>query len=464
MKKWLSHTNSTVLSVAVIGIFILLTLFLNSLGGFQLDLTSNKQYTLSDQSLTAIKNVKDDVNILVLTVENANNTVLNREVTDMVEEYTKRNSKLKIKQYNLTQEPALASKYGITGSSIVLEQGDQHKVIDIASLFTATGDGSDGSYQFTGEEKLTQALMNMSSTEMHKMVFLTGHEELSLAQMTTLQSSLEQNNVQTEELQLNQAGKVPEDADVLAIIGPQRDLSDTEMKAIRTYLSNGGKLLLSLGFVEDMKSSWKNIDGLMADYGVVDEHAVMVDNQQASTMGPLWVVPEYGTHAITDKLAASQLYPMLSLSIALTSKEQDKYTLSPLIHSSNDSYGETNIGGLLQNETTNDAEEDIQGPVELGYAADTTDGKPKAVILGSSIFMQDSEIANGGNRDFILNTVNYLSEKENGLTIRPRVQAGYETAYLNAEQARTIFFVAIVAFPLIFVIIGVLLWWRRRRV
>ena len=195
------------------------------------------------------------------------------------------------------------------------------------------------------------------------MVFLTGHEELSLAQMTTLQSSLEQNNVQTEELQLNQAGKVPEDADVLAIIGPQRDLSDTEMKAIRTYLSNGGKLLLSLGFVEDMKSSWKNIDALMADYGVVDEHAVMVDNQQASTMGPLWVVPEYGTHAITDKLAASQLYPMLSLSIALTSKEQDKYTLSPLIHSSNDSYGETNIGGLLQNETTNDAEEDIQGPV-----------------------------------------------------------------------------------------------------
>ncbi|WP_458461574.1 GldG family protein [Paenibacillus sp.] len=464
MKKWLSHTNSTVLSVAVIGIFILLTLFLNSLGGFQLDLTSNKQYTLSDQSLTAIKNVKDDVNILVLTVENANNTVLNREVTDMVEEYTKRNSKLKLKQYNLTQEPALASKYGITGSSIVLEQGDQHKVIDIASLFTATGDGSDGSYQFTGEEKLTQALMNMSSTEMHKMVFLTGHEELSLDQMTTLQSSLEQNNVQTEELQLNQAGKVPEDADVLAIIGPQRDISDTEMKAIRTYLSDGGKLLLSLGFEEDMKTSWTNIDALMADYGVVNEHAVMVDNQQASTMGPLWVVPEYGTHAITDKLAASQLYPMLSLSIALTSKEQDKYTLSPLMHSSNDSYGETNIGGLLQNETTNDPEEDIQGPVELGYAADTTDGKPKAVILGSSIFMQDSEIASGGNRDFILNTVNYLSEKENGLTIRPRVQAGYETAYLNGEQARTIFFVAIVAFPLIFVIIGVLLWWRRRRV
>ncbi|KMU98329.1 hypothetical protein ACS72_15820 [Acinetobacter sp. VT 511] len=127
----------------------------------------------------------------------------------------------------------------------------------------------------------------------------------------------------------------------------------------------------------------------MADYGVVDEHAVMVDNQQASTMGPLWVVPEYGTHAITDKLAASQLYPMLSLSIALTSKEQDKYTLSPLIHSSNDSYGETNIGGLLQNETTNDAEEDIQGPVELGYAADTTDGKPKAVDCPSHRWRDD---------------------------------------------------------------------------
>ncbi|MBU5355850.1 GldG family protein [Paenibacillus barcinonensis] len=464
MKKWLSHTNSTVLSVAVIGIFILLTLFLNSLGGFQLDLTSNKQYTLSDQSLTAIKNVKDDVNILVLTVENANNTVLNREVADMVQEYTKRNSKLKLKQYNLTQEPALASKYGITGSSIVLEQGDRHKVIDIASLFTANGDGSDGSYQFTGEEKLTQALMNLSSTQTNKMVFLTGHEELSLNQMSTLRSALEQNNITTEELQLNQAGKVPEDTDVLAIIGPQRDLSDAELKEIRTYMSKGGKLFISLGFAEDMKSSWKNIDALIADYGVVDEHAVMVDNKQASTMGPLWVVPEYGSHAITDKLAQNKLYPMLSLSIALTSKEQDKYTLSPLMHSSDDSYGETNIAGLLQNETNNDKDADVQGPVELGYAADTKDGKPKAVILGTSIFMQDSQISNGGNRDFILNTVNYLSEKQDGLTIRPRVQAGYEVAYLNGQQARTIFFAAIVAFPLVFVIIGVLLWWRRRRV
>ncbi|WP_342552588.1 GldG family protein [Paenibacillus sp. FSL R7-0652] len=464
MKKWLSHTNSTVLSVAVIGIFILLTLFLNSLGGFQLDLTSNKQYTLSDQSLTAIKNIKDDVNILVLTVENANNTVLNREVSDMVQEYTKRSSKLKMKQYNLTQEPALASKYGITGSSIVLEQGDRHKVIDTASLFTANGDGNDGSYQFTGEEKLTQALMNLSSTETKKMVFLTGHEELSLSQMGMLRSSLEQNNISTEELQLNQAGKVPEDADVLAIIGPQRDLSDAELKAVRAYMSSGGKLLISLGFAENMKSSWKNIDALIADYGVVDEHAVMVDNKQASTMGPLWVVPEYGSHAITDKLAQSKLYPMLSLSIALTSKEQDKYKLSPLMHSSNDSYGETDINGLLQNETNNDKDADIQGPVDLGYAADTKDGKPKAVILGSSIFMQDSEIASGGNRDFILNTVNYLSEKEDGLTIRPRIQAGYEIAYLNGQQARTIFFTAIVAFPLVFVIIGVILWWRRRRV
>lgn len=464
MKKWLSHTNSTVLSVAVIGIFVLVTLFLNSLSGFQLDLTSNKQYTLSDQSLSAIQNVKEDVNVLVLIVENANNTVLNREVTDMVQEYAKRNSKLKVKQYNLSQEPALASKYSITGSSIVLERGDQYKVIDIGSLFTAAGDGADGSYQFTGEEKFTQALINLTSTEKHKMVFLSGHEELGLDQLSTLRSSLEQSNVTTEELQLNQAGKVPDDADVLAIIGPQRDISDTELKEIRAYLENGGKLLLSLGFSEDMKSSWKNIDALMADYGVVDKHAVMVDHQQASTMGPLWVVPEYGSHAITDKLSESKLYPMLSLSIALTSKEQDKYTLSPLLRSSVESYGETNIEGLLQNETTNDKDQDVQGPVEIGYAADTTDGKPKAVILGSSIFMQDSQIANGGNRDFILNIANYLSEKQDGVTIRARVNPGYEVAYLSGEQARIIFFAAIVGFPLFFVLIGVLLWWRRRRV
>lgn len=317
MKKWLGHTNSMVLSIAAVGIFILLTLFLRSLGGFQLDLTAGKQYTLSDQTLTTIQGVKENVRLIAFTVSTSQNQKLNRDVTDMLNEYAKRNNKLKVEQYDLNQEPILAKQYGITAASIVLVQGEKKRVIDIGSLFTQAQGSSEGAYQFTGEEKLTSGLLALSSTRQGKVVFLTGHEEIPLSQMTELSSSLAQDNVKAEEVQLNQAGSVPKDASVLAIVGPERDISVTELKSIRTYLNDGGKLFMALGFHPNMGSSWKNLDALAADYGVKDTHAIVVDQEQTNTLGPLWTVPTFGSHAITDKLAASNLYPVLSLSIAL---------------------------------------------------------------------------------------------------------------------------------------------------
>lgn len=152
MKKWLGHTNSVVLSIAAVGIFILLTLFLRSLGGFQLDLTAGKQYTLSDQTLTTIQDVKEDVRLIAFTVSTSQNQKLNRDVTDMLNEYAKRNSKLKVEQYDLNQEPILAKQYGVTAASIVLVQGEKKRVIDIGSLFTQAQGSGEGAYQFTGKK------------------------------------------------------------------------------------------------------------------------------------------------------------------------------------------------------------------------------------------------------------------------------------------------------------------------
>lgn len=461
MKKWLGHGNSVVLSLAAVGIFILLTLFLRSIGGFQLDLTANKQYTLSEQTQSVLKSIRQDVRILSFTVGSAQNQVLNQDVSDLLEEYKKRSSKLSVEEYELNQEPALARQYGVSSASIVLLQGDQSRVVDIGTLFRATADG----YEFAGEEQLTSSLMSLSSSDTHKIAFLSGHEEIPLSEMTGLHSSLEQYNATATELQLNRDGAIPEDTDVLAIIGPQRDLSDQELKLIREYLSNGGKLLLALGFKDDMAESWSNIDALASDYGVKDLHAVTVDRTQTSTLGPLWVVPSLGEHPITSKLASANLLPMLSLSIALTTseEEQSNWQLTSLMQSSGDSYGELDIKGLLNGDTSFNEGTDIQGPVNLGYAADTAEGKSKAIILGSSALFSDTEWMNGGNRDLAMNSYNHLLERSNDLSIRPRQQQGYELAYLTPVQARTIFAITVVGIPLVLIAGGALLWWRRRQ-
>lgn len=121
MKKWIQGTNAVIFSVAVIGIFIILTLFLNSIGTFQVDLTKNKQYTLSDQTITTLQGLDQNVEALVF-LNSQDAEVYTREVTDLLAEYHKVNSKLEVKTYDLLTNPTLAKQYGVTESAVVLKK------------------------------------------------------------------------------------------------------------------------------------------------------------------------------------------------------------------------------------------------------------------------------------------------------------------------------------------------------
>ncbi|MDN4619800.1 GldG family protein [Paenibacillus sp. PsM32] len=470
MKKWIQGTNAVVFSVAVIGIFIILTLFLNSIGTFQVDLTKNKQYTLSDQTITTLQGLDQNVEALVF-LNSQDAEVYTREVTDLLAEYHKVNSKLEVKTYDLLTNPTLAKQYGVTESAVVLKKGDTTKIVPVYDMFADGAGASDmsaesaeasASYQFSGEEKLTSGLLSLSSSTTHKAYLLNGHNEFATTDMSTLMSHLKEEHITVSDLSLLQEGSIPKDANLLMIIGPQNDLSDGETKLIKQYLNNGGKLFLSLGFNEKMSSSWKNLDSLMSMYGVKDTHAVAVEPKDTSLYDPLTIIPDYRQHEITAKLAANKMYTMMSLSIGLQLEAVKGWTTTPLLTSSSNSYGETNLSGLLESKTERDTK-DLAGPFDLGFAVTDAKGEPKAVILGGSTFMMDQEIVQQANLDFALNSINDLLGNTNKITIRPQVQEQYQTANLSLSQAKIIFIGTVIVFPLLFVIVGIVLWWRRRR-
>lgn len=470
MKKWIHGTNTIVRSVAVIGIFIILTLFLYSLGHFQIDLTQNKQYTLSDQTVTTLDGLDQNVDALVF-LNSQDAEVYTREVTDLLAEYHKVNSKLEVKTYDLLTNPTLAKQYGVTESSVVLKKGDTTKIVPVYDMFADSTGSSDmseesaeesTSYQFSGEEKLTSGLMSLSSSTTHKAYLLNGHNEFATTDMSTLVSHLQDEHITVSDLSLLQAGAIPKDASLIMIVAPQNDLSDGETKLIKQYVEGGGKLFLSLGFNEKMKTSWTNLDSLMSMYGIKDTHAVAVEPKDTSLYDPLTIIPDYGQHEITEKLAASKLYTMMSLSIGLQLEAKEGWTTTPLLTSSANSYGETNLSGLLESKTERD-DQDLPGPFDLGFAVADSKGEPKAIVLGGSTFMMDQDIVQQANLDFALNSINDLVGNSSKVTIRPQVQEQYQTANLSLSQAKMIFIGTVIVFPLLFVFAGIWLWWRRRR-
>ncbi|MNI15203.1 ABC-type uncharacterized transport system [compost metagenome] len=462
MNKWIRGTNAVVLSAAVIGIFLILTIFLNSVKGFQLDLTENKSFTLSEQTIETLNNLDQDLHITAFT-NSGESPFINRQVIDMAQEYKRHNRHITFDEYDMLKEPSKAKQYGVDQSgTLIFEIGEQRRTVNFYEIFIV-GQQQDGSYQFSGEEKFTQAIKSLTSKEKHMAYFLSGHEEVPMNQLSLLQSSLRDANYEVKELNLLREGKIPEDAQILFLIGAQKDVSNKEAELINAYLKDKGKIYMALGFNKDMATVWPHIDGIMNTYGIKNQHAIAIEPKQTTLFDPLTIIPEYGNHPITTKLSDYNLLTMMSLAVSLQAEEgTGDWKNSLLLSTTSQAYGETDIPMLLQSKTKKD-DIDIAGPLNLGYAVEDKDNKPKAVILGGSTFLMDQEIQNQGNRDFALNSIGWLQEQKDQVTIRPRQEAAFQQALITASQANTIFYGTLVFFPLVFLVFGGLIWWRRRQ-
>lgn len=457
MKTWLRRGNAAIISAAVIGIFVLLTYIFQSFPGWQWDVTKNKSFTLSEQTLSALASVQKPIAIKLFTTPN-DDEVLVREVADMAEEYAKRNRHISFKRYDLLKEPSLAEQYKLTASSIVFEQGSQRKTVGLFEMFQA---GQGYSYQFSGEEKMTQALRSLASDKKTKAYVLSGHQEMTLAQMNVLRTSLQEDNVELEELNLLQKGSVPEDADLVMLVGMKQDVSDKEAELLQKYVEGTGKLYIALGFDEKMATEWPNIHRLLKSLGVESTNSVAVEPSEGLLYDPFTIMPDYNEHEMTEKLIQYRMMMTLSLSIPLKIGENDTFEAREILHTTDKAYGETDIPRLVQEGSERD-DKDIPGPLTLGAVVKSKDGQPKAVVIGGSSYMADAYIYTQGNRDFALNSIHWLEENQDQVTIRPREKAAYQLAYLTPAQGKTILWVTVIGFPAVLLLIGAGLWWRRR--
>ncbi|WP_374016595.1 GldG family protein [Paenibacillus thiaminolyticus] len=457
MKTWLRRGNAAMISAAVVGIFVLITYIFQSFSGWQWDVTKNKSFTLSEQTLSALASIENPIAIKLFATSN-DDEVLVREVADMAEEYAKRNRNISFNRYDLLKEPSLAEQYKLTASSIVLEQGTQRKTVGLFEMFQA---GQGYSYQFSGEEKMTQALRSLASDKKSKAYVLSGHQELSLAQMNVLRTSLEEDSVELEDLNLLQKGSIPEDADLIMLIGIKQDLSDKEAELLLKYMEGNGKLYIALGFNEKMATEWPNIDALLKSLGVESTSSVAVEPSEGLLYDPFTIMPDYNEHEMTEKLIQYRMMMTLSLSIPLKLSENDTYEAQEILHTTEQAYGETDIPRLVQEGSEWD-DKDIAGPLTLGAVVQSKDGQPKAVVVGGSSYMADAYIYTQGNRDFALNSIHWLEENQDQVTIRPRENDTYQLAYLTPVQGKTILWVTVIGFPAVLLLIGTGLWWRRR--
>src|SRR5689334_15121078 len=393
------------------------------------DLTAAKQFSLSDQTRKVLQDLKQPVHIKVF----ARSEDFQR-FHDRLDEYSYASKQVSVEYLDPEKRPAVAQQYGITslGTTVFEYAGRNEKT---------TSDT---------EQDLTNALIKVVQGKQPKVYFVQGHGEKDTASsdrsgFSAINQALTSDNFVVDKLVLAQQTAVPADADVLSIAGPKTDLLPTEIDMLNAYLANRGKLFVMLDPVlKPGAPQFPALEGLLKDWGIQADNDVVLD---VSGMGRLIgtdesvpVAASYPPHAITENFNLLTAYP-LARSMTPIEGGSNGHTAQRIIETSRSSWGETNLKSLTGGQPAKLDDDDKKGPVSIGAAVsapatDTStaakpDQKPadgqndkhpetRLVAIGDSDFASNAALGVQGNRDLFLNTVNWLVQQENLISIRPR--------------------------------------------
>ena len=454
--------------VIVLGILIAVN-YLSVRQNKRWDLTANRQYSLSDQTVKLLQGLDAPVKFMVFDQE----TNFDR-YRPRLTEYAYNSSKVTAQYIDAEKDPAAAKQYGVTtlGTIVISYKGRTENV---------NGDA---------EQDLTNGLIKILNPQQLKVYFLAGHGEKDPASSdrggySSIADALKRDNYQFDKLVLAQANEIPADANELIIAGPKTDILDSEASLIRGYLARAGKLLVLLDPPENLKSPapMPNLTALLKDWGMNAPNSVVVDVSGLTSSPEVpAAAPPYPSHPITDRFDLLTAYPLVRAITPITGNAAKP--AQSFIQTSARSWAETNLASLGdRNALAPDADKgDIVGPVSIGVAASApaenaaADAKPAAnsaqkadekkaetrvAAIGDSDFAANAYLGIQGNRDLFMNTVSWLSQQENLIAIRPR-EASDRRLTITASQMTGLFWLTIVIIPAIVFGSGAYSWWRRR--
>jgi ABC-type uncharacterized transport system involved in gliding motility auxiliary subunit len=277
---------------------------------------------------------------------------------------------------------------------------------------------------------------------------------------------------------------VPDDASVVIVAGPKIDFFPNEIDALKKYLDKQGKLMLMIDPPDKPDSPpLANLIALAHDWGVDVGNDVVVDisgmGRLIGTDASVPVVASYPSHPVTKNGSFNFLtaYPM-ARSAAPVSGGVNGHTAQAFLETGPRSWAETDIKALMTTGKVgfDEGKGDKKGPVTIGSAVtaaapappnakpeDANAPKPetRVAIIGDSDFAANAGLGIQGNRDLFMNTVGWLSQQENLISIRAK-EADDRRVTLTATQQANLNWLSLLVIPGFIFATGVYTWWRRR--
>jgi len=456
----------TVFIVAAVAVLLFCVNGLADMLPWTYDMTAEKLFTLSEQTKSVLQHLDDEVNVVAFFEEGEEDPT----VKALLEEYRKfAGGKLKVDYIDADKNPAAVRKFdvkseGISNGMVAFESGGKVKVIKKTDIFILY----DYIYTkaFNGEQQFTGAITYVTSHNLPKLYFLEGHREPDInADLSKLKARIEGEAHVVESLNIMKTGAIPDDAETIVVVSPKRDLADAETELLKEFLIRGGSAIFLFDILTD-DEQMPNFNRLLKSYGIqfTNNFVVEEDSNSFYANNKMYLIPYYTKHSIVEKLNNDRLFVLLpfSCNIEIMNEIDRTVTVETLLISSDNSWIRYNLNDASPGKT----EEDKAGPATLAVAAykDNTDlryDKTKIIVAGNGMFVDNNYIDTQGNFDFFMNSVNWAEDKDESISIRPKLMNA-NTMFVKGEMYIIIMAISVLVIPLLAFLAGLIIWLKRR--
>lgn len=504
LRKLRYGAASTAVTVVVIAAVVLLNVLVGILADrypISLDLSKDKIFSLSDESVKIAQNVKEDLEIVVFSPEkefsepSAGSQSGVAEFDTAMKEFYNALRQLRAEsdghiRYSFIdpdQQPtqfAKYSSYDVESNDILFLCGDRSKVCSVSDLYALDTSNyySTGSYSFESkvEKTLASAIHNLTGGEEHVVQVLVGHEEDSNT-IAGLKSLYELNGYTFKEVTITGSAAFDEKAEIMLIAAPEKDYSDSEIKRVQQWYYNDGNYGRHLMVYVSPTASCPNLyEFLNVEYKieVSDELLLETDLNRVQNYNQLYTMCDVPSTDLTPNSASTGKVLTLQarrLTTTLPEKDDDgtNATYGIQLTSYPDSarliklqdYSNQNADGTYAAEEDAYPLSSMIACVNTGFNSNTQESVEGSVIVSGCSTIAYEQITSNAvfkNEELLLDAANTMTGADSGVTISNKSLSADTITFSGSAQLILGLAIFTVGLPIVVLVICLIVFIRRK--
>lgn len=311
---------SLVITTAVVVGAIILNVLVGALSSrfvLELDMTANKDNSISEENIDFIKDIDEKITVTVCgddetyseymgyyaqqyEVNDDNAYDYYEQTVKLIKKYGDYNKNISINFVDTQSSEfvEISSKYSADalayGDIIVSAEKngkEKHKKVGFKDIYSLYEDSTAASYGYTMytvggnniETALTGAIAYVTSDKIKKAAVLMGHtkNDPTKAYLTMLK----ENNYEYEVISDSIVNKISSHYDLVIIPCPTTDFVGTELDALAEFLDNDGKYEKGLVFIADVTAPYlKNLYDFLEQWGIVIDEGILFETNSSNYM------------------------------------------------------------------------------------------------------------------------------------------------------------------------------------